>query len=562
MVRQVRTGNHSTGRENLSELMLATELIDQAFQELNIAPWDWLNSVLHNAAGYGEHPTSEGLRSHHRKVAKPLGWGRGSIPDEQVAPFIVATLGFDILRYPPLRRLLVERAIESSTTTVRESLMRHLQSVYGDHEQCVVALFDDIEHREWRPSTPEARAVCDVLSLPSSFAIVNTSGELPEMEMSEPIQTLSELTDFQRHVVSEMESVTSENRTAMLCMPTGAGKTRTTVEALLNVMPSHWNGGGILWIADRQELCEQAVQTFLYITKFRAPRTPIYRVWGGRAPKIEFRTHSGQLTFRGIAVTSTQQLRRRLHDGDITSIRLQESCNAVVIDEAHRNLDWLTSFVDELRKRKEPPAILGLSATPSRRIRNETAQLTHIFDEQFITPIPEGENDFTQAIEYLQSERVLAKRIDVTVNDLGVELESNYTEPLTVSEAFRVISNFAEKLELASILVFAESVQQSKELAVLLTLAGYPTQHLDGSTPTNRRANLIEDFRENRLRILTNFDILTTGFDAPKTDGVVILRATEDINQPLITQMIGRGLRGPRFGGTDECHFFIRGAAT
>jgi len=61
---------------------------------------------------------------------------------------------------------------------------------------------------------------------------------------------------------------------------------------------------------------------------------------------------------------------------------------------------------------------------------------------------------------------------------------------------------------------------------------------------------------------LTNYDILTTGFDAPKTDGVIILRATEDVQQPLIIQMIGRGLRGPKFGGSEDCYFFIRGESS
>ena len=42
-----------------------------------------------------------------------------------------------------------------------------------------------------------------------------------------------------------------------------------------------------------------------------------------------------------------------------------------------------------------------------------------------------------------------------------------------------------------------------------------------------------------------------TGFDAPKTTHVVVARPT--VSQVLFEQMIGRGLRGPEFGGTDEC---------
>ena len=96
----------------------------------------------------------------------------------------------------------------------------------------------------------------------------------------------------------------------------------------------------------------------------------------------------------------------------------------------------------------------------------------------------------------------------------------------------------------------------------MLNMAGYSSKHIDGSTPPFQRKRVIDEFRDNNLQFLTNYDILTTGFDAPKTDGVIILRATEDVQQPLIIQMIGRGLRGPKFGGSEDCYFFIRGESS
>ena len=265
--------------------------------------------------------------------------------------------------------------------------------------------------------------------------------------------------------------------------------------------------------------------------------------------------------FRGVVVTSTQQLRNRLQSSDIDAVRVRDSCEAVVIDEAHRNLDWLAAFVDDLEQRSNPPAIFGLSATPSRRIRNETSQLSQIFEGRFITPIEEGSDDFAKAIEYLQSQGVLAERVDLSSSDLGIQFNSNYNSALTVMESFEVVTKFVRQMGLKSVLVFAESVQQSKDLSVMLTKAEFPSRHLDGNTPTMQRRRVIVEFREGSTQVLCNFDILTTGFDAPKTDGVVILRSTEDVNQPLITQMIGRGLRGEKFGGTKRCYFFIRGAA-
>ena len=52
---------------------------------------------------------------------------------------------------------------------------------------------------------------------------------------------------------------------------------------------------------------------------------------------------------------------------------------------------------------------------------------------------------------------------------------------------------------------------------------------------------------------MLNFGILTTGFDAPKTDAVLICRPQIDEFESIFQQMVGRGLRGPRFGGTESC---------
>ena len=51
--------------------------------------------------------------------------------------------------------------------------------------------------------------------------------------------------------------------------------------------------------------------------------------------------------------------------------------------------------------------------------------------------------------------------------------------------------------------------------------------------------------------VLVNFGVLTTGFDAPRASAVVIARPTQSL--VLYTQMVGRGIRGPKAGGTKEC---------
>ena len=60
----------------------------------------------------------------------------------------------------------------------------------------------------------------------------------------------------------------------------------------------------------------------------------------------------------------------------------------------------------------------------------------------------------------------------------------------------------------------------------------------------------IDDFRAGRVRVLTNYNVFTEGFDVPQVDAVFITRPTFSPN--VYQQMIGRGLRGPLNGGKEE----------
>ena len=65
------------------------------------------------------------------------------------------------------------------------------------------------------------------------------------------------------------------------------------------------------------------------------------------------------------------------------------------------------------------------------------------------------------------------------------------------------------------------------------------------------RSFLIKEFKENKLDILCNYGVLTTGFDVPSINCVIVARPTTSV--VLYSQMIGRGIRGKSMGGTEDC---------
>lgn len=101
------------------------------------------------------------------------------------------------------------------------------------------------------------------------------------------------------------------------------------------------------------------------------------------------------------------------------------------------------------------------------------------------------------------------------------------------------------------VLVFATSVDHAKVLAAKLNDRGIRSVAIDSGTPVADRRRSVEEFRKQNIRVITNYGVLSQGFDAPATRAVVIARPVYSAN--MYQQMVGRGLRGTRNGGKDEC---------
>lgn len=98
------------------------------------------------------------------------------------------------------------------------------------------------------------------------------------------------------------------------------------------------------------------------------------------------------------------------------------------------------------------------------------------------------------------------------------------------------------------VLAFMPTVQMSKQLVAGLQGRGVKAAHIDATTDKAIRAEILNDFRRGELQVVSNYNILTEGFDSPNTDGILLGRPSR--SESVITQIIGRGLR-PDFGKTD-----------
>jgi superfamily II DNA or RNA helicase len=99
-------------------------------------------------------------------------------------------------------------------------------------------------------------------------------------------------------------------------------------------------------------------------------------------------------------------------------------------------------------------------------------------------------------------------------------------------------------------LVFSCGIEHSRLLTVGLAIKGIKSAFVDYTKSPSSRKIVIEQFKQGEIKVLINYGVLSTGFDAPEIQTLVIARPTTSLI--LYSQMIGRGLRGPKVGGNKE----------
>ena len=129
------------------------------------------------------------------------------------------------------------------------------------------------------------------------------------------------------------------------------------------------------------------------------------------------------------------------------------------------------------------------------------------------------------------------------LNNLG----QDHARTLKVAqEVIKLVTQ--EKLQT---IVFCPSKTNAVVLAEFLKMYECKAVSITGDTDTGLRRESLEKFKDGEINIITNYGVLTTGFDAPNIGAVVIARPT--LSVVLYSQMVGRGIRGPLFNGTDHC---------
>ena len=328
------------------------------------------------------------------------------------------------------------------------------------------------------------------------------------------------LRGYQQKVLVNLNKMWLRNRSVMVQMPTGTGKTHLMAAAIREYAKK-----GVLVVAHRRELIEQIKAT-----------VTVYGI---------------DLTKDNVVVESIQKLSKPAFRPQLTSPNLEEEFepSLVVVDEAHhalaRTYKMLWDWWPEAR-------FLGLTATPCR-LSGEP--FTDLFDtllqswpmKRFIREGWLSDMDYVSVKPnsiYVQKVASLDKR--GTDGDFQTKQVATVMDrPESIAHLYQSYKQFADGKKG---IVYAINRLHGQHIMEYYRQQGVNCAWLEAQTPTKERKKTIKDYRNGLIDVCVSCDILGEGVDFPAVEFIQLARPTLSLSKYL--QQVGRGMR--KYQGKDK----------
>lgn len=312
------------------------------------------------------------------------------------------------------------------------------------------------------------------------------------------------LRNYQIEIKNKVQNI--EFRKNILQMPTGSGKTFTFIE----IAKDHFTETTerILILVHRTELLEQA------------------------------RKSLGEKCFIISAGVKTIPHNFDYYIGMIETtykrIKMLPKFGLIIIDECHfGSFKKLPYFGLEYQEK-----ILGVTATPIAE-----TPLANYYDNLILGPSVETLiND-----QYLLNCDVYGFASDLVSKEKWKikkgEFDEKQMEDFYSSEKMvkNVVNAYWEKSAGKKTLIFNVNLKHNECVRNAFALEGLEVRTISSETDKNERKETINWFKTNKHAILCNVGVLTTGFDEPSIETIILNRATKSLS--LYLQMVGRGSR-------------------
>ena len=321
---------------------------------------------------------------------------------------------------------------------------------------------------------------------------------------------------YQNSVIREvLNNYRNGIRTQMVFAATGSGKTFIASKLIKRLTGIDIKS---VFIVPKIELVDQAVRHLesfgLSVGVMQAENT----LW-----------HPGN----HVVVASIQTIRSR---------GMRFDARVIFIDEAHRLHQQHIDLMNELSKLP----VIGLSATPLRdglgkyfQTLVKAPSINELTNAGHLVPVKAFARTDAKIHEILQQVKV--KQGDFANQDLSKTMNSK----TLVGD---IVSTWQKQAEGRPTLCFACDIAHSKQIVDDFRHEGIHAMHLDAYTPPDKRYQIVQQFREGFIDMLSSVNVLAEGFDAPLASCGILARPT--LSRSLYIQQVGRLLR-PAEGKTE-----------
>ncbi|TSA00875.1 MAG: DEAD/DEAH box helicase [Nitrospiraceae bacterium] len=345
----------------------------------------------------------------------------------------------------------------------------------------------------------------------------------------------------------------------LLSLPTGTGKTIIAVKFLLDEVLLK-EEDRVLWLAPYSELLFQAASTFKKLHRF-------YRFDNLAVPDENEVALNSQ--------SEDTHVNFMTHKAAYDLGSSNRKPKVVVVDEAHWGAADYCEMLPKIKATYEGAFFLGLTGTPFRKEFSERGGLLKLFGSNSLSS-DRAEIEQTRNVRGLKVLADIENELVKTGFKIGLDEKELRARELG-SQALRAFNHVTRNKFIANYwndsfgrtLVFAVNVDHANNLTREFNKvhSGVPIQvvHADPIPPnfpskirpSNGQCLTREDrkrihklFGNGKIQILVSVNIYTMGVDFPAVETLFMARPT--LSPVLYSQMLGRGLRGPAFGGTES----------
>ena len=359
---------------------------------------------------------------------------------------------------------------------------------------------------------------------------------------------------------------------AIIALPTGSGKTFTAVRFLCKKVLSE--DYKVLWLAHTHHLLEQAYFSFGPLSEkinegyevgwIPEPRETLnVRVVSGTHNHFNINQIKADDDVLIATLQSISNANNKNHPNFKEFLKSANGKLFVVFDEAHHApAPTYRKLIQSLRKQFPEMYLLGLTATPTYMDINKIGWLGKLFPQKILHQttvenliaqeilakpvIREPETDFTPEFDEGMYLKWVNSNKDLP-QPIVTQLAKNATRNRKITEYYIDNKDVYKKT-----IIFADRYDQCDVISKFLNNVGVSADVMYSHQGNERNAEVLQKFRNNELDVIVNIKMLTEGTDVPDVDTVFITRQTTSIIS--MTQMVGRALRGPKFGGKPDAY--------